>query len=95
MSGRRKWIFHSAIMQNRTFFLLEPREAYDPFSASVHRCLLAREHLLDSRTPATFQGWSLGMGVSATFPTSDYGTPPISYFPGETFSEPAEGTWPA
>ena len=54
-------------MQNRTFFLLEPWEAYDPFSTSVHRCLLAREHLLDSRTPATFQGWSLGMGSRQLF----------------------------
>lgn len=32
MSGRRKWIFHIVIMQNRAFFLLEPREACGPLS---------------------------------------------------------------
>lgn len=37
MAGRRKWIFHIAIMLNTTIFPLEPREAYGPFSINLHQ----------------------------------------------------------
>lgn len=56
MAGRRKWIFHIAIMQNTTLFPLEPQEAYGPFSINLHQCPgLSLTIIRDQWIPATLQ----------------------------------------
>lgn len=60
MAGRRKWIFHIAIMLNATIFPLEPQEAYGPFSISLHQCPgLSVTFIKDPWIPATLQVKSL------------------------------------
>lgn len=60
MAGRRKRIFHIAIMLNAVLFPLEPQEAYGPFSINLHQSPdLSWTFIKDPWIPATLQVKSL------------------------------------
>lgn len=69
MAGRRKWIFHIAIMLNATLLLSEPQEAYGPLSISLHQGPgLSLTFIKDPWILTTLQVKSLENKVLYSFP---------------------------